>query len=312
MALINGSPCSAALAADVALHARHRTEHAEAVFALSVEAFRAPLAAYDEMLDELWGDDDETAALTALRGHLAGAETAERLFHQAPVSYRILGRVLGAARRAVAAVEQAACVSLRSVTDNPVFLPPDEEHPLGRAVSTGGYHNGMVTPALNRLSAAWADLAFIAERHATALSSPETSEIPQHAGTLYGWVLGGFAEEARAAAAPTFSPAAVNDPQNDIASASFLAYRDEGRAAESLDNALAGLCIVASQALFAGGRQPAPPLRPLLAGVRRIFPVLEDLDGRRLEAEADSLAAVFHEGALSGRLGFPDSGGAVR
>ncbi len=305
MALINGSPCSAALAADAALHARHRAENAEAVFALSVEAFRAPLAAYDATLDDLWGDEDEAAALASLRRHLEGAETAGRLFHQAPVSYRILGRLLGTARRAVGSVETAARVSLRSVTDNPVFLPPDEEHPLGRAVSTGGYHNGMVTPALNGLSAAWADLAFIAERHATALSSPETSGLPQHAGTLYGWVVSGFAEEARAAAAPTFSPAAVNDPQNDLASVSFRAYRNERRAAECLDDALAGLCIVASQALFAAGRLPAPPLRPLLQGVRDAFPVMEDLEGRHLETEAAALAAVLHDAALSGRLDFP-------
>lgn len=310
MALINGSPCSAALAADVALQARHREEQAEAVFALSVEAFRAPLTAYDATLDELWGDEDEAAALASLRTHLEGADTDGRLFHQPPVSYRILGRMLGAGRRAVRAVETAARVSLRSVTDNPVFLPPDDSHPLGRAVSTGGYHNSMVPPALNGLSAAWADLAVIAERHATALCSPDTSGLPAHAATLYGWVLGGFAEAARAAAAPTFSPAAVNDPQNDIASVSFLAYRNEVRAAECLDNALAGLCIVASQCLQATDRLPAPPLRPLLAGVREVFPVMEDLTERHLESEASALAAVLHEGALSGRLEFSRSGGA--
>ena len=35
MTLVNGSPCSAALVADTALHARHRLENAETVFALS-------------------------------------------------------------------------------------------------------------------------------------------------------------------------------------------------------------------------------------------------------------------------------------
>jgi hypothetical protein len=37
--------------------------------------------------------------------------------HQAPVSYRILPRVGGQAHRAVAGVEHAASVSLRSVSD---------------------------------------------------------------------------------------------------------------------------------------------------------------------------------------------------
>jgi histidine ammonia-lyase len=308
MALINGSPCAAALVGDAALHARHRVEQAEAILALSIEAFRAPLGAYDAALDDLWGDEDETAALQALRNYLEGADQGDRLFHQAPVSYRIVGRVLGQALRAVATVEKAARVSLRSVTDNPVYVPPDENHPFGRAFSTGGYHNGMATPALDGLSAAWADLAFIAERHTTALNSPETSGIEPHGAGLYGWVVSGFAEEARSAAAPSFTPAAVNDPQNDVASVTFRAYRSERRAAECLDNALAGLAIVASQALFATGREPAPPLAGLLAGLRSVFPVIEDLEGRDLEADAERLAAVFHAGALSGALDF---GGAV-
>ena len=45
--LINGSPCAAALVADAALAARRRVRLAEQVFALSIEAFRAPLEHYD-------------------------------------------------------------------------------------------------------------------------------------------------------------------------------------------------------------------------------------------------------------------------
>ena len=55
MALINGSPCATALAADVALHAGHRLRLAEAIFALSVEALAAPLDADDQALDDLPG-----------------------------------------------------------------------------------------------------------------------------------------------------------------------------------------------------------------------------------------------------------------
>ena len=46
MALINGSPCAAALVADVALAARGRTALAESVFALSVEALLSPVDRY--------------------------------------------------------------------------------------------------------------------------------------------------------------------------------------------------------------------------------------------------------------------------
>src|SRR5260221_14118357 len=102
--MLYGSSCATALAADVALHAGHRLPLAEAIFALSIEAFRAPLDAYDEALDDLWGDQAETAVLQPLRGHLSGAVPSGRLAHQAPVSYRILPQILGQAQRAVGAV----------------------------------------------------------------------------------------------------------------------------------------------------------------------------------------------------------------
>ena len=123
--------CAAALAADTALQARHRLEHAEAVCALSIEAFGAPLGAYDQALDDLWGDGHETAALEALRRHLDGAGSGDRRFHQPPVSYRIIPRVLGQAERAVAGVEKAAAVSLRSVTGDILYLGGPAGGPAG-------------------------------------------------------------------------------------------------------------------------------------------------------------------------------------
>ena len=173
--LINGSPVSAALAADTALQACHRLDHAEQIFALSVEAFGAPLDAYDGVLDDLWGDEDEASALAALRRQLEGASPDGRPSAAAPASYRVLGRVLGQAHRAVTGAEDAARVSLRSVTDNPVYVPPDEGHPLGRAFSTGGFHNAMAYPALNALAASWADLTLLAQRHVTALCTAAVS-----------------------------------------------------------------------------------------------------------------------------------------
>jgi histidine ammonia-lyase len=99
--LINGSPCAAALTADAAIAARRRLELAIETFALSIDAFRAPLEHYDEALEGLWGDEGETAALRSLRRCLGDA--GGRRNFQAPVSYRIVPRVLGHAHRAVSA-----------------------------------------------------------------------------------------------------------------------------------------------------------------------------------------------------------------
>ena len=117
MALINGSPASSALLADAALHAAAPPFARRAALRPFDRGHPAPLDAYDEVLESLWGDEQETAALRALRGHLEGAETEHRLGHQAPVSYRIVPRVLGQARRAVEA--RGACRGRRAPFGHP-------------------------------------------------------------------------------------------------------------------------------------------------------------------------------------------------
>lgn len=309
-ALLGGAPCSAALIADAAISARHRLGYAEGICALSIEGFRAPLAAYDEALDGLWGDPHETAALRGLRRYLEGAGTAERRFHQAPVSYRIIPRVLGQVHRAVAAAEKAATVSLRSVTSDVVYVSDESGRPAGRAVRSGGYLNGMAYPALNALSAAWADLALVAERQVTALNTADTSGLPVNLvapgasgnGTYaYGWAANGYVEEARAAATPALLPA-VEDPRADVLSPTSVAYRRERRAADCLDGVLAILALVSSQALFVTGRNPAQPLLPVLSFVRSVFPPIDGTGERDLSADGGRLQQALSAAARSGGL----------
>jgi len=116
-------------------------------------------------------------------------------------------------------------VSLRSVSSDVVYVSDGAGRPAGRVVRSGGFHNGMAYPALNALSAAWADLALVAERQVTALNTAETSDLPVNLvapgapgnGTYaYGWAANGYVEEARAAATPALLPGAVEDPHADV------------------------------------------------------------------------------------------------
>jgi histidine ammonia-lyase len=317
LALINGSPYSTAVLADAAVRARNRLTQAEALFALSADAFRAPLEAYDEALDDLWADQYQVEALRAIRTHLAGADPSGRLSHQAPVSFRIMPRLLGEARRAVAEAERAAAAALRSVSVNPVYFPPGPGHPLGRMASNGGFHNAAASPVLQSLSSAWAELALAAERQIAcfhrgpAYGLPHLLSPPGYRGALsgatnlFGWSVTGYVEAARAAASPALMPAAVADPQNDLSTATSTAHRKELDAARAFDGALAILALVASQALFVTGRQLAPPLRDLAVGIRSVFPPVERADGRDLGEQAGRLAGVFGAASVSGRLDFP-------
>ncbi len=108
--LVNGSPCAAAVLADIALAGRQRITLTESVLALVADVAGAPDEHFAPELESLWGDEHETAALRSLRRLLAGSDRIQQR-HQASVSLRILPRVLGAVRRAQAEVERAASVS---------------------------------------------------------------------------------------------------------------------------------------------------------------------------------------------------------
>jgi histidine ammonia-lyase len=316
MALVNGSPYSTAVLADTAVRARNRLAQAEALFALAADALRAPLEAYDEALDGLWADQYQVEALRALRGHLAGADGSGRLSHQAPVSFRVLPRLFGEARRAVAEAERAAAAALRSVSVNPVYFLPDARHPHGRMASNGGFHNAAASPALQSLASCWAELALTAERQVAcfhrgaAYGLPHLLSPPGYRGALggatnhFGWAVTSYVEVARAAAGPALMPAVVVDPQNDLSTATSIAHQRERAAAEAFGGAQAILALVASQALFVTGRQAAPPLAGLVAGIRSVFPPVESPDGRDLGEQAGRLAEVFRAGPGTGRLDF--------
>ncbi|MET1026322.1 MAG: aromatic amino acid lyase [Dongiaceae bacterium] len=316
LSLINGSPAASAMIADAALAMRRRLDFVETIFALSAEAIKAPLEAYAADFEELWDDPHETEALRRLR-HLLQGCSAERRPYQAPVSYRILPRVIGQFRRAIAQAEEIATGSLRAVTDNPVFLRPDPsrpdpQHPYGRVYSNGGYHNARAYPALDNLAAAAADLCILAERHSTKLLDGRYSLLPDqlqgpddgYIGIL-AFVQVGYAEQARRAAQRTFLPGseAGGFGQNDVAPLTGLAWSAQEEAGRCLDAALAMLAVIASQAFHVTQREAPPALRDLLGLVRSVFPPVIGARSydRQLTALADRFRAEIYDVAQTVR-----------
>ena len=101
--------------------------------------------------------------------------------------------------------------------------------------------------------------------------------------------------------------------QNDSVPIDFKELRVEidaspEEAAEAFGGVQAILALVASQALFATGREPAPPLTDLVAGIRSVFPRVDSPHGRDLGAQAGRLAGVFQAGTVTGRLDFAQPG----
>jgi histidine ammonia-lyase len=293
LALINGSPCAAALIADAALAARRRVVLATEIFALAAEAFLAPHEAYDAALETFWSDPAETEALRAMRRLMAGGG-GERRPYQAPVSFRIVPRLLGRAMRARDAAAHAGDVSLSSVTDNPVYIPPgsaesdDARFPNGRVLSNGGYHNAMAAPVLDDLAAGWADLCTLAERQAAKLLDGRVSRLPDQlrAGPddprefiPLPMVAVGLGEQARHAAQRSLLPGAESGGfgQNDVGVAAPLAWQKEAAAGRALDGCLAILGFIALEALAVTGRSAPPALAARAEMLRRHVPEISAL-----------------------------------
>ncbi len=302
-----GFHTEAAMTAIAALMARRRLRFAECVLALSIEAFRAPLDAYDPALKSLWGDHHEAQALDALGALLKGAG-AKRRPYQAPISFRIVPRVLGQAHRAVSALEELAEVALRSDASNPTFLPPDTEHPIGRVLSTGSFHNAAAAPAIDAIVRSWADLGGLIHRHAINMHRSRVSLLPDrlippgadsssstYSTTYLEYLPNGFVEEMRRLSQPTLISTSdtAASMQDDVPITTALAFVNERRAAECFDMTIAVLAVIASQALHITDATAAPALSPFLDTLREIVPPVESQ--RRLGADCAQLAEALSE-----------------
>ncbi|MEM9062589.1 MAG: aromatic amino acid lyase [Pseudomonadota bacterium] len=284
LSLINGSPAATGLVTDAALAARSRIDLAAQIFALAFEAFNAPLTHLDLELDTLWNNPHDSWALQRLRDLLGGGHGGERRPYQAPVSFRILPRILGQAHLAVATAETVAQESLQAVTDNPVVLPPDEGNPDGRAISTGGYHNAQAPMAMDQVTAAYANLAVIAERMCGKMLDEAISLLPAEVYTgppdgrgylgCLPMAAAGYAAEIRGLATATLLPGSETGGfgANDVASPVFLAWSKQERAGLLLEHTLASLAPIAIRAFDVTGRPVPAPLAEIAELIRAEVP----------------------------------------
>ncbi|HEV8563664.1 MAG TPA: aromatic amino acid lyase [Actinomycetota bacterium] len=307
-----GFDTQAAMAGIAALVSRRRLRLAEHVFALCIDAFQAPLDAYDTALVSAWIDPHEGEALVALAFLLERADDDRRPF-QAPVSYRILPRLIGQAHRAIEALEEIATIALRADNSNPTYLLPTDEHPSGRALSNGGFHHASATPALDAVGASWANLGILAHHFAVTMHRGDISLLPDRLfaegedvvsgrSTSYlEYVPSGAVDEMRRLAHATLLPLGVGaSQQDDIGITTPEAFLTERRIGECFDLTLAVLAVVASQALHVTGRAGPPALRGFLGSIRTAFPPVKT--PRRIGVECAALTETF-----SAAIGFGDT-----
>ena len=281
----NTACCSVGMASVAAIEANRRLIVAQKAFALSYDAMQAPLEHIDPALKPLWGDSFEARAIDNLSTLVKGTQKENRRPFQAPVSYRILPRLLGQALRSSQRLSVAAEESLQSMVSNPIFFPQGSGSKV-EAISTGGYHNSLLPQALDGIAMSWVDLAEIARRHIIKLHKGPISHLPDRlvregdtfrtgrTTSYIEFVAADFIDEMRRWAEPSLLSAGEPgaSEQDDINAMGYIACRNEARVAILFDRVMALLAGVSSHALDVSNRSVPANLQEFTHEIRRDFP----------------------------------------
>jgi histidine ammonia-lyase len=108
----------------------------------------------------------------------------------------------------------------------------------------------------------------------------------------------GWAEEARAIAAPTLLSLG-GFGQNDVPVLNFLAWCKAIAIGRCLDASLAVLAAIASQAAYVDAREAPPNLRAVIDSIRDAFPPVKR--PRALGADCQRLTEAFARHVFAGR-----------
>jgi histidine ammonia-lyase len=230
---------------------------------------------YSRRVGALKGDPGQQqvhATLAAL--HAGGADWSDR--PQAPVSFRVLPQVHGAALDLLRHVDDQVERELRAGTDSPLFLDAAGEEPAGLYPS-GNFHAQALSLGLDALAIAFAQVGNLAEKRLHRLLDARFSglndQLATHPGRQTGLVFLhkaalGYAAENRLLAAPaSVHPGDGSAGQEDVQAFAFLAADKLARLLDNVELLIASELLATAQARTLR----AAPLPPRLeAAIERL------------------------------------------
>jgi histidine ammonia-lyase len=303
LALCSSNAVSAGLGALVAQDVRDLLELADAVLAMSYEAFVGNPSPFDPRVAAARPAPGQEQAAAALRRMLAGSTLFEpgvprRV--QDPISFRCATTVHGTVRAALGWAEQALDVELNAAADNPLILAE-----AGEILSTGNFHTGLLAVAFDALRLALAQFGDVCAERSARLMDPELSGLPsrlsRHGVTragvgLVGLVARTLARESRICSAPVSNDDVTPMGVEDQAPFTLVGVRRAADQLGFLRQALACEMMIAAQALDL--RRPArlPAVVETLHGFVRARVAFVD-DDRSTTEDVEALSAGIEDGA---------------
>ncbi len=185
LALINGTQFMTALGVLALLDAEYLCDIADYSGALSVEALKGTVSAFDPDIQLVRGHPGQIHVAKRLREILSprGSESEIAQSHegcdkvQDPYSLRCMPQVHGASRDTLKFVRDVLEREVNAVTDNPLVFPP-RAGSRGKVLSGGNFHGQIVSIAMDTLTIAVAEIASIAEQRIEKLINPALSGLP--------------------------------------------------------------------------------------------------------------------------------------
>lgn len=342
LALINGSTVSLAIAVLAAHDARAALAHADVALALSLEAMRGELAAFDARIHAARPHPGQQASADNLRRIVAGSgrcTTAAREVAlpdegrtpaqtiparvQDAYSLRCAPQVHGPVRDALEYIDRILAVEINAATDNPLIF---ENGAGGFDVLSGGnFHGQYLAQAMDLLAIAVADLGSISERRTYRLLDPTMSYgLPSNlVATLPGINTGYSIAHCSMAALVSENktlcwPASVDSVptksnQEDHVSNSTWCARKARTVVANVQQIVATELLIAAQAISLTESHLPPAEYPLGAGSAAAYAAVRQrvpaaLDGDRwLHADLAAALAMLRAGevltAVTGAVG---------
>lgn len=178
LSLVNGTPCMTGLSCLALGDAARLLDWADVTGAMSFEALRGQLDAFDSEILGLKGSAGVQLVGTRLRALLSDSQIltgSKGLRTQDALSLRSIPQIHGACRDQFAYVARQVEAELNAATDNPLVLGTPAEW---RVVSQANPHGESVAMAADQLAIALAELGSVAERRLDRLINPLVSGLP--------------------------------------------------------------------------------------------------------------------------------------
>lgn len=283
LALLNGTQFMSGYACYLLQKAHHLMEWADALAALSVDAYDGRKEPFQHNVNEIRKQIGQQTTAKKVRTWLEGSELIQQAKKhvQDPYSFRCVPQVHGASRDVIDYVSSIVEREINAVTDNPTIFPE-----TGEIISAGNFHGQPLALSLDQLCIAMAEVGAISERRVYKLISGNR-ELPEflvsNPGLNSGFMIPQYTCASIVSQNKQFCmPASVDsidssNGQEDHVSMGANAATKAFKVIENLEKILGIELMNAAQAIdFRRPAKTSPALERLLKAYRAEVPFVEN------------------------------------